>query len=327
MKLPHRPVRAGVVAVLGLGMTAAMGSLGSIAAAAAPAGPVPMVAIPNSVPATTDHQAGPFTSRNMTVQVALRPRNAAGMNRSLRAMYTKGSGSFHHWLAKGTFNARYAPTAATRNAVASYLRQAGLTIRPASPFLVRASGSSAKVSAAFHTTLRNYRSKKGTRYYQNTSSVRLPASIARSVQGVTGLTNTVRLRKQVMRPTTAPHAASGCKDPYPTVAQQFALLDNGTGFPAGDGDGPGCSGLTPSQDNSIYGAPHAGRHRPGQGRRPSACSSCRTTSSRTSSTWAHTFFGKNFTAPLINVNVDGGPQQPGLPGRRQVPARVQRLLR
>ena len=126
MKLHHRPVRAGVVAVLGLGMTAAMGSLGSIAAAAAPAGPVPMVAIPNSVPATTDHQAGPFTSRNMTVQVALRPRNAAGMNRSLRAMYTKGSGSFHHWLAKGTFNARYAPTAATRNAVASYLRHAGL---------------------------------------------------------------------------------------------------------------------------------------------------------------------------------------------------------
>ena len=65
----------------------------------------------------------------MTVQVALRPRNAAGLNRSLRAMYTKGSGSFHHWLAKGAFNARYAPTAATRNAVASYLRHAGLTVQ------------------------------------------------------------------------------------------------------------------------------------------------------------------------------------------------------
>jgi hypothetical protein len=138
MILHHRPVRAGVVAVLGLGMTAAMGSLGSVAAAAAPAGPVPMVTIAHSVAATTDPQAGPFTSRNMTVQVALRPRNAAGLNRSLRAMYTKGSGSFHHWLAKGAFNARYAPTTATRNAVASYLRHAGLTVRPASsPFLVR----------------------------------------------------------------------------------------------------------------------------------------------------------------------------------------------
>lgn len=68
--------------------------------------------------------------------------------------------------------------------------------------------------------------------------MRLPATIAGSVQGVTGLTNTVRLHKQVMRPTVKPHAASDCKDPYPTVAQQFALLDNGTGFPAGYGDGP-----------------------------------------------------------------------------------------
>ena len=319
MILHHRPVRAGVVAVLGLGMTAAMGSLGSVAAAAAPAGPVPMVTIAHSVAATTDPQAGPFTSRNMTVQVTLRPRNAAGLNRSLRAMYTKGSGSFHHWLAKGAFNARYAPTAATRNAVASYLRHAGLTVRPASsPFLVRAAGSSARVSAAFHTTLRNYRSKKGTRYYQNTSAVRLPATIARSVQGVTGLTNTVRLRKQVMRPTTAPHAASDCKDPYPTVAQQFALLDNGTGFPAGYGDGPGCSGLTPSQDNSIYGAPHLGARAQGKGATLGVFELSGYQQSDIQ-TWAHQFYGNGYTAPLVDVNVDGGPINPDCPVGDQCP--------
>jgi len=319
MILHHRPARAGVVAVLGLGMTAAMGSLGSVAAAAAPAGPVPMVTIAHSVAATTDPQAGPFTSRNMTVQVALRPRNAAGLNRSLRAMYTKGSGSFHHWLAKGAFNARYAPTAATRNAVASYLRHAGLTVRPASsPFLVRASGSSARVSAAFHTTLRNYRSKRGVNYYQNTTAVRLPASIAGSVQGVTGLTNTVRLRKQVIRPTAAPHAASDCKDPYPTVAQQFALLDNGTGFPAGYGDGPGCSGLTPSQDNSIYGAPHLGASAQGKGATVGVFELSGYQPSDIQ-TWAHQFFGNGYTAPLVDVNVDGGPINPACPVGDQCP--------
>jgi len=319
MILHHRPARAGVVAVLGLGMTAAMGSLGSVAAAAAPAGPVPMVTIAHSVAATTDPQAGPFTSRNMTVQVALRPRNAAGLNRSLQAMYTKGSSSFHHWLAKGAFSARYAPTAATRNAVASYLRHAGLTVRPASsPFLVRASGSSARVSAAFHTTLRNYRSKKGVRYYQNTTAVRLPASIAGSVQGVTGLTNTVRLRKQVMRPTAAPHAASDCKDPYPTVAQQFALLDNGTGFPAGYGDGPGCSGLTPSQDNSIYGAPNLGSSAQGKGATIGLFELSDYQQSDIQ-TWAQTFYGKKYTAPLANVLVDGGPSNPVCPAGDQCP--------
>ena len=255
----------------------------------------------------------------MTVQVALRPRNAAGLNRSLRAMYTKGSSSFHHWLAKGAFNARYAPTAATRNAVASYLRHAGLTVRPASsPFLVRASGSSARVSAAFHTTLRNYRSKKGVKYYQNTTAVRLPASIAGSVQGVTGLTNTVRLRKQVMRPTAAPHAASDCKDPYPTVAQQFALLDNGTGFPAGYGDGPGCSGLTPSQDNSIYGAPHLGASAQGKGATVGVFELSGYQPSDIQ-TWAHQFYGKGYTAPLVDVNVDGGPINPACPVGDQCP--------
>ena len=327
MIMHHRPVRAGVVAVLGLGMTAAMGSLGSVAAAAAPAGPVPMVTIAHSVAATTDPQAGPFTSRNMTVQVALRPRNAAGLNRSLRAMYTKGSGSFHHWLAKGAFSARYAPTAATRNAVASYLRHAGLTVRPASsPFLVRASGSSARVSAAFHTTLRNYRSKKGVKYYQNTTAVRLPASIAGSVQGVTGLTNTVRLHKQIVRPTVKPHAAASCKDPYPTVAQQFALLNNGTGFPAGYGDGPGCSGLTPSQDNSIYGAPHLGARAQGKGATIGAVRAVGLPA------LGHPDVG----APVLRQGLhrpagrrERGrrPHQPGLPGRRPVPAAVQRVLR
>jgi subtilase family serine protease len=320
MILHHRPVRAGVVAVLGLGMTAAMGSLGSMAAAAAPTGPAPTVAIPNSVPATTDHQAGPFTSRNMTIQVALRPRNTAGLNRTMSALYTKGSGSFHHWLAKGQFNARYAPTAATRNAVASYLRHAGLTVRPtSSPFLVRASGPSAKVSAAFHTTLRNYTSKKGTRYYQNTSAVRLPAAIARSVQGVTGLTNTVRLHKQVMRPAVKPHAAAAtCKDPYPTVAQQFALLDNGTGFPAGYGDGPGCSGLTPAQDNSIYGAPHLGASAQGKGVNIGLFELSDYQHSDIQ-TWAQTFFGKKYTAPLVDVLVDGGPSNPACPAGDQCP--------
>ena len=319
MIVHHRPIRAGVVAVLGLGMTAAMGSLGSVAAAAAPAGPVPMVTIAHSVAATTDPQTGPFTSRNMTVQVALRPRNAAGLNRAMSALYTKGSGSYHHWLAKGAFNARYAPTAAQRNAVTSYLRRAGLTIRPsASPFLVRASGSSARVSAAFHTTLRNYRSKKGTKYYQNATAVRLPASIARSVQGVTGLTNTVRLHKQIVRPTVKPHAASDCKDPYPTVAQQFALLDNGTGFPAGYGDGPGCSGLTPAQDNSIYGAPHLGASARGKGVTIGLFELSDYQQSDIQ-TWAQTFYGKNYTAPLVNVLVDGGPSNPVCPVGDQCP--------
>ena len=43
-----------------------------------------------------------------------------------------------------------------------------------------------------------------------------------------------------------------------TTAQLYNAVNNGVGFPYGYGGGPGCNGLTPSQDNAIYGAPQRG---------------------------------------------------------------------
>ena len=71
----------------------------------------------------------------------------------------------------------------------------------ASPFLVRATGSSAQVAAALHTKFSTYRSKKGVTYFQNSAPVALPSSVASYVQGVTGLTNTIRDQSQIVRPT------------------------------------------------------------------------------------------------------------------------------
>ncbi|HMH93075.1 MAG TPA: protease pro-enzyme activation domain-containing protein, partial [Streptosporangiaceae bacterium] len=262
----HRPIRASAVAVLGVAMTAAMGGFASVAASASPATPAGYTALAGSVPATTDPQTGPFTAPSMAIEVALQPRDPAGLASALHGIYTQGSPSYHQWLAAGQFDARYAPAAARAQAVASFLTKAGLKVAAsASPFLVRATGSSAQVAAAFHTKFSTYRSKKGAAYFQNSAPVSLPSSVASFVQGVTGLTNTIRDQSQVVRPGAARPAAAGaaapvppaCESPYPTVAQQFAEVNNGTGFPAGYGDGPGCSGLTPAQDNSIYGAPVA----------------------------------------------------------------------
>ena len=320
MTLRHHPVRAGVVAALGLAMTAALGSLGSVAASAAPAGTHPSAALANSVPATSDHMTGHYSSPRMTIQVALRPRNAAGLNSALHAMYTKGSSSYHHWLAVGRFDAQYAPTAAQRSAVTNFLSNAGLKVTASSsPFLVRATGSSAKVSAAFRTTLRTYKDKKGIRYYQNSSPIRVPAAIAGYVQGVTGLTNTIRERSVVQRPKAAvrPAAKPGakhasCEEPYPTVAQQFANVNSGTPIPFGFGAGPGCQGLTPSQDNSIYGAPHVGPRGKGRGVRIGLFELSAYQHSDIH-TWTKTFYGPGYTAPLTDVNIDGGPIHPACP--------------
>ena len=82
-------------------------------------------------------------------------------------------------------------------------------------------------------------------------------------------------------------------------------------FPFGYGGGPGCNGLTPSQDNSIYDAPNVGARGQGAGVNAavfelSATSSRTSTRGRTSSTGV-------YTPPLVDINIDGGPLNPICP--------------
>jgi subtilase family serine protease len=320
MVLHHRSIRAGAVAVLGVAMTAAMGGFGSVAASAAPAVPAGYTALTASVPATADPQTGTFTASSMAIQVALEPRNAAGLAATLQGLYAKGSSSYHQWLAAGQFDARYAPSAARTRAVTGFLTRAGLKVEASnSPFLVRATGSSAQVAAAFHTRFSTYKSKKGVSYFQNSAPVALPTGVASYVQGVTGLTNTIRDQSQAVRPAARPAAASAasdvppaCEVPYPTVAQQFANVNDGTPVPFGYGDGPGCSGLTPAQDNSIYGAPKASAKTTGKGV-TIAVFELSAYQHSDIDTWAQTFYGSRYAPPLSDVNVDGGPLAPQCP--------------
>src|SRR5580658_1320057 len=245
-----------------------MGLLTGPALASGPARPAgaELTAIPGSLTATRDASIGAYTSRSMSVEVVLAPRNAAALQKLLESVYTPGSASYHHWLAKGAYAANFAPSAAESSTVARYLAGNGLDVgRSSSPFLVSASGTSAHVAAAFHTSLRTYRDARGLTYFSNSSAVALPSSIAGGVLGVVGLSNTVRLHDNIVRAGTSksPAKATSCETPYVTRAQLYAYVNNGTGFPYGFGAGPGCSGLSPSQTNSIYRAPVAGKRAQG----------------------------------------------------------------
>jgi len=173
MRLLHRPIRAGGAAVLGLATIALTGAFaaGAQASTATPSAVSPtLTALPNSLPATTDQQVGAFTAAKMSVEVALAPRNGAGLSAELKALYTQGSRQYERFLAQGQFDAKYAPTAATTAAVSAYLRGQGLTVSPTdSPFLLEVAGSSAKITGAFHTTLRNFRDSHGADYFSNST--------------------------------------------------------------------------------------------------------------------------------------------------------------
>ena len=315
-----RPVRAGVIAVIGLAITAFTGALASAGAAtAAPAAGQGFVALANSMTPTTDTITGGYSSPKMQIEVAVAPRDAAGLNSELAGLYNKNSSSYHHWLTNGQFYARYAPTASTQAAVASFLTRSGLTVTPSSsPFLVRATGSSAQVSAAFHTTLSTFKDPRGIHYFSNSTPVYLPTTVAGDALGVIGLSNTVRDTQKVfrvnntIRPAGKASASSGCETPYPTRAQLFNAVNNGVSFPYGYGAGPGCSGLTPSQTNSIYSAPNLGPRGKGAGVNIAVFELSAYQHSDID-TWAHTFYGSGYNPPLVDINVDGGPLDPVCP--------------
>jgi subtilase family serine protease len=278
---------------------------------------------------------GAMSSTQMSVEVALAPRDEAGLNRELAAVYDPASKQYQHWLAKNQFAERYAPSSGTRDSVVSYLRSNGLTVtNSASPFLVRAVGSSAAISTAFRTSLHNFRSAGGVSYFANSASVQLPKAIAPGVLGVIGLTDTARLHSSLVSAhsssatssTVTPSAAalsttapSSCEDPYPTAQQIFAA---GGVFLRGYGGAPGCNGLTPSQVNSIYDAPHVGPRGAGAG---ATLAVFEESSYRHSdiATWTKQFFGPNFHAPLTDINVDGGPLNPACPAGDVCPPELQ----
>jgi len=256
----------------------------------------------------------------MTVDVVLAPNNEAELSDLLADVYNPKSANYQHWLGQGEFYARFAPSKAQTAAVTDYLRESGLDVEESlSPFLVRVSGPSNMVETAFKTTLHTYRNPRGVEYFSNDSEVQMPAALASGVRGVVGLSNTVRFRSQVVRPAkqTAP-AVPSCETPYVTTAQLFNLVNNGVGFPYGNGGGPGCSGLTPSQDNAIYGAPNVGPYGKGAGV-DLAVFELSAYQHSDIDTWAQYFYGAHYTPPLVDINVDGGPLDPVCPAGDECP--------
>ena len=329
MGVISRPVRAGTVAVMGLAITAFTGTLASAGAATpAPGANLGYVALANSVPPTTDNVTGSYTSSKMQIEVAVAPRDEAGLNTMLAALYDKNSPSYHRWLSTGQFDARYAPAPATQSAVAKYLSTSGLTVVPSgSPFLVRATGSSAQIQRTFHTQLNSFKNPQGTKYFANSTPVYVPSSLGGAAMGVIGLTNTQRNAKNTknvphfnntMRPGAKASSTTSCETPYPTVAQLFSHRVDHNPLTLGYGAGPGCSGLTPSQENSLYDAPNLGARGKGKGV-DIAVFELSAYQHSDIATWTRQFYGPGYTPPLVDVNVDGGPLHPECPVGDQCP--------
>jgi subtilase family serine protease len=112
------------------------------------------------------------------------------MRTALRAIYTPGSSTYHHYLTADQWRASYAPSSASVAAVENYLKAQGFTGITASGnrLLVSASGTAAQAEHAFSTALTSYRLGANT-VFGNTTAAKVPASLGSIVSAVMGLNN------------------------------------------------------------------------------------------------------------------------------------------
>ncbi len=237
------------------------------------------------------------SSDQLTITLALQPNNVTNMNNLLNSLYDPSSSAYHHWLTQGEFARLFSPSAAQVAQVSTFLTSAGLKIVSSpSPFLLRATGSTAQVAAAFRTSINDYTTANGQRFYQNDSAIQVPASLGTLVAGVSGLYNTVRLHSNYI--TTMQAAKQQGKKTVPTY-----------------GAGPGGSGLAPSQTASLYDATpvyQLGSRGEGKGAILAVFELSGYTEANITA-YEHQFFGPSENVKIANISVDGGPVNPQCP--------------
>ena len=172
-------------------------------------------------------------SGKLTIEVWLKPQTASA-ERYATAVSTPGNPLYRHYLSPAAYTARFGASKATAASVGAWLKSAGFTgiAADSGRDYVRATAPVSTIDTAFKVQLKYYRatSQVNAGKYAlraNDRPVSLPASIAGSVLGVTGLSNAApknMLARLTVPPASAP-APSGKPITFPCssyYAQHYA---------------------------------------------------------------------------------------------------------
>lgn len=194
-------------------LTAAVAASAPAVANASPASAVNAAPAPSLVKVTAaprlpggSHVLGAVApTAPVSAAVAMRLPNQSAVTAFIDATANPRSSQYHRYLSKGQFTNRFGPTKAAVAAVEHQLSADGLKVTgvSANRLLVSFSGSATKVDSAFHTGLNRVRLANGTTGRATTSTVRLPSSIAGSVQAIVGLNQLVHESDSPVHPIKA----------------------------------------------------------------------------------------------------------------------------
>jgi subtilase family serine protease len=248
--------------ILIAGLTLA--STGGPASAAAAASPVPLAG--SAAPFTAHTAALGYVAgaTQLTIQVWLRPQLAAAEGFAA-AVSSPGSATFHHYLSPDAYTARFGATAAEASAVGSWLRTEGFTGLGADPQrnYVQATAPVSKIDAAFGVQIKLYQPSAEVNagpypLRANDGPLVIPASLAGSVLGVTGLDNAAPILP-IQRPGGQPGATTVTPGAGPPTfpCSQYYGQHEATGLPRQFGTTSFPTvicGYTAAQLRAVYGA-------------------------------------------------------------------------
>lgn len=136
--------------------------------------------------------------------MALAPRDPSRLRIYAQQVATPGTALYKRYLPKGAFREQFGPADATISTLSSALGSAGLsTSLSDNGLLLSFRGSASAVEAAFGTRLESARLASGKQVRLATRSISVPASLARSVTAVLGLSTLPPAASSLRRSPTA----------------------------------------------------------------------------------------------------------------------------
>jgi subtilase family serine protease len=152
------------------------------------------------------------------VTVALELNNEADLDQTLADLYQPGSAKYGKYLSTAEFQAKYGPTDAQVQQTEALLASQGLTglSVSANKMLIKATGTTQVLNAAFHTELHQYKADGSDKaYFAPAYELQVPAGS--SIKAVVGLQNITVLKPHAIEAkadSASPHTGSGPNGGY-----------------------------------------------------------------------------------------------------------------
>jgi subtilase family serine protease len=204
--------------------------------------------------ATKTGSAKPTTTLHLAVW--LKQRNAADLAARTRAIYTRGSGQYHHYLTAAQVTRAYAPTRTQVASVRRYLTGHGFHVDAVAEnrAYVNVTGTVRQAEQAFGVQINTYR-YHGATYRSNAAAPHLSGIAGNHIASVSGLDDASAYRPTIRRATTTQPASS--TTPYDGVCGDFSTtktvdLIHPTATRTLTGFIP-CDGYTGAQLQKAYG--------------------------------------------------------------------------